>query len=433
MSGSSDEDADDREDAIPIVHVEALYVGTSTDFKPSKPSFEQFSLPKQPLASQQQQQQQQQEPPSDLITALQEMGYPVGLATALQKDNAAQFPLRIWIIDNSGSMKKDDGSRVVATKAVPTGYKVVTCTRWREMRETIFFHSEMAAKMHAPTLFRLLNKPFSHRLPREFSVALKDPNDSKEEDDDKMDESNKKEDGTRRTTLEQEMYVAKNTVKKTEPKGCTPLSKRVWEIQQNIVALKPALIQRDQQIVVVLATDGLPTDRNGECTMATRDEFVQALMSLEGLPVWVVIRLCTQAEDVVAFYNSLDKKLELSLEVLDDYFQEAQELHKYNKWINYAHCLHRAREMGFHHRMFDLLDERKLTLDEVREYFVFLFGEAKTRYLPDPGEDFKGFLAAAKVIIDGEPKVFNPIHKKETRWVDIKKLAKAYNGRCNIS
>lgn len=383
---------------IPIVHVEALYVGTSTDFKPSKPSFDPFQLPPQkskPLVSSE-------------IDALCEMGYPLGLARAMG-ENTARFPLRVWVIDNSGSMKKDDGSRVVATKAVPTGYKVMPCTRWREMRETIFFHSEMAAKVHAPTLFRLMNKPFSQRLPREFSVAMKD------------------------STLQEDMKVAQNTVKKTEPKGCTPLAKRVWEIQQNIKGLQEELLANGEEVVVVLATDGLPTDRNGECTMATRDEFVQALTSLEGLPVWVVIRLCTQADDVVAFYNSLDQKLELSLEVLDDYFQEAQELYKYNKWINYVHCLHRAREMGFHHRMFDLLDERKLTLDEVKDYFVFLFGEEKTQNWPDPCEDFKGFLTAAKILIDGEKKVFNPIYKRETPWVDIKKLAKSYNGRCNIS
>lgn len=83
--------------------------------------------------------------------------------------------------------------------------------------------------------------------------------------------------------------------------------------------------------------------------------------------------------------------------------------------------------------MFDLLDERRLTLDEVKEYFTFLFGEERTQHLPDPGQDFKGFLAAAKVLVDGEKKVFNPIHKRETPWVDIRKLARAYKSRCNIS
>jgi hypothetical protein len=47
-------------------------------------------------------------------------------------------------------------------------------------------------------------------------------------------------------------------------------------------------------------------------------EFQTALQSLEGLPVWVVVRLCTNEHQVVEFYNNLDSQLELSLKVIDD-------------------------------------------------------------------------------------------------------------------
>ena len=60
------------------------------------------------------------------------------------------------------------------------------------------------------------------------------------------------------------------------------------------------------------------------------NEFVQAIRLLEGLPIWIVIRLCTDDDDVVNFYNDLDEQIELSLEVLDDYVGEAQEVYEFN-------------------------------------------------------------------------------------------------------
>ena len=48
---------------------------------------------------------------------------------------------------------------------------------------------------------------------------------------------------------------------------------------------------------------------------------------MEGLPIWIVIRLCTDEAAVTEFYNSLDEELELNLEVVDEYKSEAKEVY----------------------------------------------------------------------------------------------------------
>ena len=67
-----------------------------------------------------------------------------------------EFPLRIWIIDNSGSMQSGDG-HVLEQKAGTEA--LVGCTRWQELGDALRWHARMAAYMSAPTEFRFLNPP----------------------------------------------------------------------------------------------------------------------------------------------------------------------------------------------------------------------------------------------------------------------------------
>merc|ERR1712151_399455 len=221
----------------------------------------------------------------------------------------------------------------------------------------------------------------------------------------------------------EDLSIALNTMQMAAPTGVTPLTEHVREVQANVSAMKDHLASTGQKVVIVLATDGLPSDNYGSSNSRTLNEFKDALRSLQGLPVWVVVRLCTDEDSVVDFYNKLDSQLELSLEVIDDFTGEAEEVYEHNKWLNYSLPLHRIREMGFSHKLFDLLDEQRFTKEELKEFFLLMFGPAKLDGMPDPQIDWKGFLKHIEKIVEKhEQKQWNPVKKTRTPWVDVKKL-----------
>lgn len=322
------------------------------------------------------------------LSALRKQGYPQGLAEELGRSRHA-YPHRFWVVDNSGSMRASDGTELRQKSS--GGFMEVQTTRWKELQGCVDYHIDLANLVEAPTVFRMLNS-FGSSSP-EFTVGDSDP-----------------------------MAVdrAKSILIQSEPKGVTPLKAHLDEIAFRVRALQ------GQQAVVVLATDGLPSNDQGETTPREKNEFIQALKAMQSLPVWIVIRLCTDNDNVIDFYNGLDAVLELPLEVIDDFWSEGREVREANPWLVYGLPLHRCREMGYHHRIFDLLDERLLTKDELVEFLTLMFGATSMSGYPDPHEDWKKFLDFVTKVVASESKVYDPHSKKVMHWIDLKRLDKSY-------
>lgn len=229
-------------------------------------------------------------------------------------------------------------------------------------------------------------------------------------------------------------HEALEWIQKTRPAGVTPLTGHILEIQRQVASLAPSLNASGQRVVICICTDGLPSDERGYANEQNKQEFVSSLRGLEGLPVWIIIRLCTDDDDVVEFYNNLDGQLELSIEVLDDFSQEAKEVHQQNKWLNYGLPIHRMRENGYHDRVFDLIDERPLTKSELRDFFFILFGRDKFDGIPDPSLDWHGFYKDIKRLAKNEKETWNPITKRMEPWVNYHELNAIYGdgGGCVI-
>ena len=126
-------------------------------------------------------------------------------------------------------------------------------------------------------------------------------------------------------SIPSEVEKAMSIMQRARPGGVTPLNSHILSIHQSVNAIVPQLRAEGKKVAIILATDGLPTNEQGLYNDYVREQFISSLRLLEGLPVWVVIRLCTDENEVVSFYNDLDEQLELSLEVLDDFCGEAEE------------------------------------------------------------------------------------------------------------
>lgn len=337
--------------------------------------------------------------------SLQEHGFPLGLSQELVQ-TVGQSMVRFWVIDNSGSMWTSDG-HVLRGKGKST--QLIPCTRWAEMQSTVECHADLAGILEATTIFHMLNHPGDPRVPQKFSVAEHSS-----------------------SSIPDEISKAKQAMLTCQPQGPTPLSERLTEIREMLMDIAPVLDKQGQKVTIVIATDGLPTDAYGGSSPEASREFVQTLRSLQSFPIWMVVRLCTDDEETCNFYNSLDEELELPLEVLDDHVAEAREVAQHNSWLNYAQPLHRTRELGYQHRLFDLLDERPLNKDEVKEFLELLFGNALFESAVDVHSNWKGFIKGVQRVVKSQPYQWNPRTQKMEPWVDVKKLERLYGERLGL-
>jgi hypothetical protein len=103
---------------------------------------------------------------------------------------------------------------------------------------------------------------------------------------------------------------------KSRPVEDTPLCAQMTQIINEIEEFSPLLVQHQQRATIIIATDGEPSD----------GDLGEVLSRLEGHPVSVVVRVCTNATGVLKYWNGLDRALRLSLDVVDDLFKYAPPL-----------------------------------------------------------------------------------------------------------
>ncbi|KAL7575657.1 hypothetical protein ACA910_011478 [Epithemia clementina (nom. ined.)] len=111
----------------------------------------------------------------------------------------------------------------------------------------------------------------------------------------------------------EELWIAWSILQQTEPQGVTPLKEHIEAVECTLhscpqqhwphqVSGQPQL-PPPPHVVLVICTNGLPTDRNGQESPKIQQYFAPSLERLQDLPIWLVICLCTSKHKVAQFYN----------------------------------------------------------------------------------------------------------------------------------
>ena len=281
------------------------------------------------------------------VAALRDLGFPPGLARIVA-DADGRVGLRLFVLDNSGSTSTYDGNKLTAEYGV---LKMKPCTRWEEIKTLAIVQAQVALAVGVPAEFHLLN-PISGR--DGFAVEG---------------------DGFVRVCDQDSFNRLVALLSRTEPRGVTPLADCLSTIRRRLEAERASL--RGKRVFLSLVTDGLPTALDdGRSTPRARDAMVRELRALATQHgVQLVVRLCTDDNSVVDFFDKLDQEAELPMDCLDDLRSEAKEVKKMgNGWLCYTPALHTVREGGTDLKLLDLLDERCLNVHETAALVELLLG-----------------------------------------------------------
>ena len=149
--------------------------------------------------------------------------FPVGLQEAFIK-SLSKIRKRFVIIDDSGSMSTNDGKRKV-------GNKVISCSRWSELKEECSFFINLAKAGNLLCEFRMLNS-----APPIVLSTLHDP--------------------------EQLGLATLNMCLEDGPSGGTPLCRHIREVISEVQSMEQDLRASGQRVILTICTDGESSDGN---------------------------------------------------------------------------------------------------------------------------------------------------------------------------
>lgn len=313
---------------------------------------------------------------------MKEKGWTNGLINALIA-NVEKTPVKFFVCDDSTSMESEDGKMFVGEGA---NKRLLPCTRWAELRETIKFHMKLSSLASAETEFRLLNGA----APIVVGTSAED-------------------DTTSMPILE---AILNHT-----PSGGTPLCYHISEIVKQITEMAPELRSKGKKAAIIIATDGEPSD----------GDIAAAMRPLCNLPCYVVIRLCTDQENVIGYWDSLIKSLELYMDVLDDPIGEAQQVARSaNNWFTYGEPLHRLREFGCPVKEYYGVDLKRFNHNQMKTLCGLLFDQELSA-LPHPVDQWKHFIFKISELNDAEGEIWDNANQCMSKWIDMRRLISAYS------
>ncbi|KAK1733946.1 hypothetical protein QTG54_015473 [Skeletonema marinoi] len=313
---------------------------------------------------------------------------------------------RLWLMENSSSMKTRDGHRAKIDAQLKHIKREDGHSRWAELTQTVDFHVKMSARCFIPTKFWLVNDPGPSVGPQRFAVAWGSHDDVKTERTIALDMMN-------RVRLDTDQI---------------PLARQLRKIEKRVREEAPRLMSANKVVTVILCTQGRQTDEYGNEGSAVMKDLVDSLEALSKLPVKIVVRLCADDEKAIELFNKIDDKFN-SVDVLDDYWGEAMEVHLHNPWLTYGLGIQRLREAGLTSSLIGQLDEKAFNADDIYKFCQEFFIGEKEVDLPHPQNSLDAFMRGLDRLLKNEKLQWNPVKKKLTPWIDMKQLERQFRPR----
>ena len=243
------------------------------------------------------------------------------------------------VIDNSGSMGHEDGKQFYLDKnGVITKHQYTS--RWQEASNKVLQIAHYNISRGMTTCYYLLNPKKNGKWRENIDYVEIVP--TQKGCQDKLE------------ILRQRILSSDNI------RGSTPLDLITMKFAKFLKEKGDVL--DNQTVCYNLVTDGQPNNKTAFETQLKR--------LAKDYSVFIVVNLCTDADDDIDYYNQLDKKIgtELSgLDVIDDFEAEQLEVVGQNKYFVYSFMIHTARMAGCYSVVADMMDEEGLPLAYVHK------------------------------------------------------------------
>jgi hypothetical protein len=171
-----------------------------------------------------------------------------------------QMDSRIWVIQNSRSMNKQDSYLIKTSPSHDQIEKKDGASRWSELSQCIDFHTEMAERVWIPTKYWLVNEPVGN-LPKRFNVAWGKRKDFHKE-------------------KEQVCQIMREIKHQLNDADAIPLARQLQKIEAFLSREALRLRERNEYVGIVICTQGEPTDERGRTGPETLRQFMKNFASL---------------------------------------------------------------------------------------------------------------------------------------------------------
>jgi len=336
------------------------------------------------------------DPLSQLQRSFHDLDLPSALVSEVFKQKLG-LRSRFFLLENSISMGTTHGGH---TGKVFSNGKITrtTVSLWEEVVDCMKYQSRLATRNSISTRIWLVNEPPAG-MAHKYIIGK----------------------GHSKTETEDLIDGLKEIIPSS--KEC-PLASRVRNLTKCLVR-ETEHYEEGEFVVLTICTRGKPTDKHGRSNSDSREEFREAISSLSrsSVPVKIIIRLTTDDDGVCDYYNQWDTSIS-DVDVLDDWFGESLEVNLHNPWLTYTLGMHRLRESGLAPDLFDYLDERQLTINEIHRFCNMMFVGRGGAPLPNPNLSWSAFVLALEGLVEKEKPQWNSVKNGLRPWIDTQILNK---------